>query len=377
MKFDIQKTKIEVAITKAARIAGKHLTLPVLSCVYLEASGEDLLTIKSTNLDVGIEIELKAKVLESGTTAVPAGVLLGLISSIKEENLQFETVDNNIKITSGKNSAIIKSLPHEDFPSIPKLKIKNEQNQEADSKYKTIKMNSKELVLGFKSVWYSASNSNIKPELGSVFIHGGENSLIFVSTDSFRLAEKKINTKIHNDFPQTLIPYKNAIEAVKLLEEYDGEIEIIFEKNQAAFVAGNIYMVSRLVDGSFPDYRQIIPKVFECEATVLKADLLNGIKVSNIFSGSLNQVKVKLNTKDKNIEIESKSSEVGEYKESIKAVISGSNLELSFNSKYIIESFQSIPDDSLSLRFGGSGKPLIISGSSDKSFVYMVMPMNK
>ncbi len=374
MKFESSKSKIEVAVQKASRISGKHLTLPVLACVYLEAFDKDRLIIKSTNLDIGLEVEVKVKVLEPGSVAVPANILVGALSSTKEDELLFENVENNLKITSGKNSSIIKSMPSEDFPTIPKLKI---NDKEGDTPSKVIKMSCKDLILGFKSVWYSASNSNIKPELGSVFVYNGENNLVFVSTDSFRLAEKKINTKAHNDFPQTLIPYRNALEAVKILEEYNGDIEIIFEKNQAAFLAGSLYMVSRLVDGSFPDYKQIIPKSFEGEATLLKADLLNCIKGSNVFSGPLNQIRMKLNIKDKSLQVESKSNEVGEYKESIKAVVSGRDLELSFNSKYIIDCLQSIPDDSLSLGFGGVGKPLVISGSSDKSFLYIVMPMNR
>ncbi len=373
MKFEGNKTKIEVAIQKASRISGKHLTLPVLACVYLEASDQDKLIIKSTNLDIGLEIDLKVKVLESGSMAVPANILVGTLSSMKEENLVFESVENNLKIISGKNSALIKTLPHEDFPSIPKLDFSENEK----TKNRKIKIDCSNLVLGFKSVWYSASNSNIKPELGSVFIYGGDTGLVFVSTDSFRLAEKRVNTKINGDFQQILIPSKNALEALKLFEEYNGDIDIVFEKNQAAFVAGNIYMVSRLVDGSFPDYKQIVPKSFEGSAIVLKADLINAIKASNIFSGPLNQVKLKLNIKEKSVQIESKNNEIGEYKESVKANVSGSDLELSFNSKYIADCMQSISDDSLTLGFGGAGKPLSISGSSDKSFLYIVMPMNR
>jgi len=124
---------------------------------------------------------------------------------------------------------------------------------------KSIKINCKELISGFKSVWYSASNSNIKPELSSVFIYKEDGTLVFVSTDSFRLAEKKVNTK-SPDFPQTLIPFKNVSEIIKLFEDYNNDINIIFEKNQAAFITPEIYVVSRLIDGSFPDYKQIIPK---------------------------------------------------------------------------------------------------------------------
>lgn len=366
MKLECDKSKLEPIIQKASKLASKHLTLPVLSCVYLEANGDNKLIVKSTNLDIGIETEVKVKIIEKGTVAVPANILIGVLSSIKENNLILETKENNLKISSNKNSATIKCMPHEDFPSIPKLENR-----------KPVKINCRDLISGFKSVWYSASNSNIKPELSSVYIYKGENGLVFVSTDSFRLAEKKINTKILGDFPQTLIPSRNVSEIIKVFEEHSGDIDIVFEKNQAAFIADSTYLVSRIIDGSFPDYRQIIPKTFAASATVLKNDLINSIKTSNVFSDPLNQVKLGVSTKTKTLNIESKNNDIGEYRESINASVSGDNIELNFNNRYITDCMQSVSSDSLTLNFGGVGKPLAISGISDRSFLYIVMPMNR
>lgn len=365
MKLECDKSKIELIIQKAAKLANKHLTLPVLSCVYLEAF-ENKLVVKSTNLDLGLEMEVKVKSLEPGVVAVPATVLVGVLSSIKENDLTLETQDSNLKISTSKNSAVIKCLPSEDFPSIPKIESGNK-----------IKISSSDLVSGFKSVWYSASVSSIKPELASVYVYKNDDNLVFVSTDSFRLAEKRVKTKINSDFPQILIPYKNVVEMMKLFEDYKGEVELIFEKNQAAFITPDFYLVSRLIDGSFPDYKQIIPKDFASTATVLKNDLMNSIKTSNIFSDPLNQVRMKVDVKSKALDVQSKNSDIGEYKEVINASTSGDDLELNFNNRYITDCFQSIPSDSLVLNFGGSGKPLVINGASDKSFIYLVMPMNR
>jgi len=366
MKIECDKSKIEIAIQKASRLANKHLTLPVLSCVYIEALNDNRLVIKSTNLDLGLETEIKVKTIKAGVLAVPANVFLGVISSIKEKDLILEEDGSNLKISSNKNSAVIKCIPHEDFPSIPKLKNN-----------KSIKMVGSDLLLGFRSVWYSASNSNIKPELSSVYVYKDDGSLVFVSTDSFRLAEKRVNVKSSIDFPQTLIPFKNVVEIIKLLEDNRDDIEVIFEKNQAAFITKEIYIVSRLIDGSFPDYRQIIPKSFGTSATILKNDLINSIKTSNIFSDSMSQIKIKADQKEKALIIESKNNDVGEYKESINASVSGEKIELNFNSRYVVDCMQSIPSDSITLSFGGPGKPLMITGASEKSFMYIVMPMNR
>lgn len=366
MLLECEKSKIEPVIQKASRLANKHLTLPVLACVYLEATGGKLI-VRSTNLDLGIEIDLKVKVSKEGVLAAPAGVLLGALSSMKDEKIVLESKEGNLKVSAGKNSAIIKCLPYEDFPVIPKLNNGN-----------ILKINSHNLITGFKSVWYSASVSNIKPELSSVYVYKDDNSLVFVATDSFRLAEKKINIKIAEDFPQILIPFRNVAEIMKLFEDYNGDLSIIFDKNQAAFVADDTYVVSRLIDGNFPDYKQIIPKNFATNTIILKNDLINSIKASNVFSDTLNQVRFKTNIKDKNIKIESKNNDVGEYQDFINtASISGEDVELNFNNKYIMDCMQSITGDSISLNFGGIGKPLVINGATDKGFLYLVMPMNR
>ena len=129
MKLECERSKIELIIQKTSRLASKHLTLPVLSCVYFDVLNDNKLIIKSTNLDIGIEIETKIKTIEKGCLAIPANVLLNVLSSIKEDNLVFETKNENLKISSNKNSVVIKCMPYEDFPSIPKLKNKIHKNK--------------------------------------------------------------------------------------------------------------------------------------------------------------------------------------------------------------------------------------------------------
>lgn len=366
MKLEIKKSVLENILNKAVRLVGRHVTLPVLSCVLLDLDETGILTTRSTNLDIGLEVKTKTKSGTSGTLAVPGSVLLGAISSVREDNITLENQNGNLKIASLKNSAVIKCMPHEDFPSIPKI-----ENQTP------IKISAEDLLLGLRSVWYSASISSVKPELGSVYIHQVEDALVFVSTDSFRLAEKRIHIKNTSEFPAVLVPQKNVSEIIKMLEDYKGEVNLFFDKNQAGFEIGETYIVSRLIDGAFPDYKQIIPKDFISKATILKSDLALSVKASNIFSDSLNQVKLSLDKKNKSLNIEAKNNDVGEYKESIKANIEGEDLSLNFNSRYLTDCFQSIPGESITMEFGGMGKPLIIKGASEKSFMYIVMPMNR
>lgn len=138
-----------------------------------------------------------------------------------------------------------------------------------------------------------------------------------------------------------------------------------------------IYLTSRVVDGNFPDYKQILPKEFTAETTVLKNDLIQALKISNVFVDTFNQVRFLIDKKQKQFTISSKNSDIGEHTTSIGAVIEGEPVSMGFNYRYITDCFQSLSGDSVILRFSGVHKPLIIQSVDDASFTYLVMPMNR
>ncbi len=365
MKLECSIEKIKSAITQAERITGKNLTLPVLSSILFEAKGKSL-KLKSMNLSLGIEIEIPAKVEKEGVFAVLGSTANNIFSNIFEnENILLESVDGNMMIKTKKSNIKIKGVPHEDFPSIPIVSGNS------------FEIESKKLIEGIKSVYYSASISDIKPEISSVYIYFNEDNMVFVATDSFRLAEKKIKIKESIEIPGILIPYKNIAEILRVFGETNGEIKVCFNKNQISFSFNNTYLTSRIIDGVFPDYRQIIPKSFTTEAVLLKQDMLNTLKLSNIFSDKFNQLDLLVNVKERVFEISSSNSDVGENKTHLTATLSGVDVELSFNYKYFLDCFSSITTDSLSIQMNDGSKPIVIKGIGDKSFTYLIMPMNR
>jgi len=200
---------------------------------------------------------------------------------------------------------------------------------------------------------------------------------VFVSTDSFRLAEKKIKINGIEEIPGILIPFKNISEILRIFGEVQDVVRVCFNKNQISFSSNNIYLTSRIIDGVFPDYRQIIPKEFKVEAVVLKQDLLNALKLSNIFSDKFNQINLLINPKEKVFELSSQNNDVGENKTYLDAAIKGEDILLGFNYKYFLDCFQSLNTDSISIRLNQPSKPIVISGNSDDSFTYLIMPMNR
>ncbi len=367
MKIECIKEKLTKAVSRAERVAGKNQTLPVLGCILFEATKGGV-TIKATNLDLGIEINVPAKVVREGKVAVPSTTLNTFLSTIQnDKNITIEVVENNtIKVLAPKTSTTIKTLPHEDFPSIPRV-----------SEDQSFTIPGTDIVKGLKSVWYSSSVSSVKPELSSVFIHSDNDSLIFAATDSFRLAERKISLKKAKTVDRILLPFKNIPEIIKTLDDMGDETTVCFTKNQISFSREGVYLTSRIVDGVFPDYKQIIPSGNTTEAVVLKQDLIQALKVANIFSDKFNQINIQVSPKSKTFILKTSNGDVGESINSLDATLSGEDVVVNFNYKYLSDCFQSIDTDSVSLSFNGLNKPLVIRGVGDKSFLYLVMPMNK
>lgn len=365
MKLECSIEKIKNAVSQVERITGRNLTLPILGSILLQASGKSL-KIRATNLSLGIETEIPAKIEKEGTLAISGSVLNAIFSNVSQnENVQLENKDGNLSIKTKKSQIRLKSQPHEDFPTIPTV---NGASFEIEAK---------KLTEGIKSVYYSSSVSDIKPEISSVFIYTKDDNLVFVSTDSFRLAEKKIKVKGLEEISGILIPFKNVSEILRIFGELSGMVKVCFNKNQISFSSDSTYLTSRIIDGIFPDYRQIIPKDSSTEVVVLKQDLLNALKISNVFSDKFNQVNLKVLPKEKSFELSSANNDIGENKTYLDAVINGENIELGFNYKYFLDCFQSINTDSVSIRLSGSSRPIVIIPVSDTSFTYLIMPMNK
>ncbi|KKR31681.1 MAG: polymerase III subunit beta protein [Parcubacteria group bacterium GW2011_GWF2_39_8b] len=366
MNIECIKEKLSYAIGKAEKVTGKNITLPILNCVLLEAK-DSTLTIKATNLDIGIEIKIPVKVIKSGVMAVSGGVLYNFISNITgDKNVTLEEVSGNLKVSTKHSYALIKSFAPDDFPTIPK--ISNES---------PFSFNIQSLIKGLKGVLHSASVSTLRPVLSAISLCSEEDIVVFAATDSFRLAEKKIGVKKHKEFNQILIPFKNAVEIIRILEDIKDDVEINLNQNQISFSYNDIYITSRVLDGVFPDYKQIIPKDVKTEVIVLKQDFINTLRVSTVFSDKFSQVTFNISPKEKVFKITTKNADIGENINNIDAVIKGEELSVSFNYKYIIDCFQSIDSDSISLTFSDANRPMIIRGVSDKSFLYLVMPMNK
>ena len=366
MKIECQKDLLSDVVQKIEKITAKNLTLPVLSGILITVKNNSLI-LRATNLDIGAEFEIVVKVESEGSLVVPGSVFSMLLSGIQgDKKITLEEKDGNLSIHTSSNSAIVKCFPKDEFPTLPTI---------SSGESFSIPVNT--LIDGMKSVVYSSSLSDVKPELSSVYMYPDGQDVFFVATDSFRLAEKKYKIKNTKDWGGVIIPFKNVISILKIFEGLSGDIDVLFNKNQIVFSLKDIYVSSRVVDGNFPDYKQIIPKEYKTKIVLLKQDLINALKIGNIFSGKFNQAVLDVSPQKSKMSIEIKNSDVGENKSSLQATLDGSDVVISFNYKYVLDCLQSINSDSVSIACNDSNMPIVLSGVGDNSFTYLLMPINR
>ncbi len=364
MKITINQQKLIHTLEIITRVSIKHVTLPVLQCVLITVK-DNLVIFKATNLEIGIEVVIDSVIENEGMVAVSATTLLQAVQYITKKEVTLSVVEGVLTVDSGSGKTTINTIPYDEFPSIVKLTTPGTIIQKQF------------FSLGIKTVGFAASVSSIKPELGSIYIQQKkEHSLTFVATDSFRLMEKTVPQKNFILDQTILIPQKNAIELARICDLLESDPTLIVNENQCALsFSEGVYITSRLVSGSFPDYEQIIPKEYSTHSTVLKNDLLQAFKKTQVFLNKFMQVTIKVSPT--NLTISSQNGEVGTTTDTVPAQSTGDELTLNFNQQYVIDCLSHINDESVSLHFAGIGRPLVIKGLTDTTLRYLVMPMNK
>ncbi|MFA5996296.1 MAG: DNA polymerase III subunit beta [Candidatus Paceibacterota bacterium] len=366
MNILIEKKEFSEAVHIVSRFAErKSATLPALSSILIIA-GDDGIKLRATNLETGIDLKLSGKITTHGVVAIPATILQQIAGSFTQEgDITLEHTGDIVSIVSGTGKSSIKTVPYDDFPSIPFPE--NPKNR--------IVIPGILLKNLFTSIASCASTSTVRPELSSIYISIEGSVLTAVATDSFRLAEKKVPLSNKGTQGKFLIPAKNALDIAQALP--DNEIIMSFDEHQCAFVGEMGMLVSRLTNAVYPDYRQIIPKESVVEAIILRKDFETALKRTTIFSDSFQKVRMSFDPKKNLFAFFARNVDIGESSETLPARVSGSALDLSFNHRYLSAVLSLTSAESLSLTAAGIGRPLIIKGVGDTSLLYLVSPMNQ
>ena len=353
-------------------IIGKNLTLPILNNILLITDKKQL-KLSTTDLEIAITNYIICKTEKEGGITVPARILVNFINNLPNKKIEISIKNNIIYLKCDNFKSNIKGLDIKDFPIIPK--IKNEPTLEVN--YLTLK-NALEQVINFTSF------SDIRPEITGVFFNfSSDKEIKIVATDSFRLGEKIIylkDNKINkNNQGSVIVPGKTIQELIRILsnleKDEEGLVKISIENNQILFNFSKIQIISKLIEGSYPNYQQLMSKQFETNILINKEELVKAIKLSSFFSSKINDIRLKIDSKKSLISIFSQDIELGENLSDLQAEVKGKDLEIIFNHKYLLDGLNSINTKRVFIGFNGETSPGIIKPEGDDSFNYVIMPI--
>lgn len=367
MKFISIHSNIQEALSIVAAAIGDNQNLPILKNVLIKAA-DDAISFTATNLEIATTCRVSGKIIEEGTLTIPIGLLVSIINNIKSDRLNFETKGSLLEIKTDNYSAKIQGLSADDFPPSPK--IKNPENY--------LEIKGVFLREAIQQVDAAAQISELRPELSSIFFNFSIETLKLAATDGFRLAEKTIpaaNFIAKNQEPFTmLMPLKTAHEIQRITRD-DEVVQIYFDSNQVLIKTERLDIISRLIEGNFPEYTQIIPQKFISEIVVNTGEFLNGIKLAAVFGQKNGEVEIRIDPGKKAVEIISADQALGENAYLLPAKINGEGITIVFNWRYLMEPLKVIKTEEVLLGFQEEANPASIRPASDGSYFYIIKPI--
>lgn len=346
-------------------IIGKNLTLPILNNILLTTE-KNRLKLVSTDLEIAITHWISCKIKKQGEITVPAKLFSGFINNLPDKKIEIKTKDNFLQIKCENFKSSIKGIDAKEFPIIPKIK------GELIFKIEALK-----LKQALSQIVNFTSLSDIRPEISGILINIDSKEIKFVATDSFRLGEKTLKKDKEGMKKAIIIPLRTAQELIRVLSDQDKEelIEILVEQNQILVKTSDTQLVSRLIEGTYPNYEQLISKQFETTLILDRNEFLNAVKITSLFSSKINDLRLKIIPKKNLIEVFAQDVEVGENISQLKGEIKGKEMEIIFNYKYLLDGLNNILSDKIMLGLNSEASPGILKPVGDPSFIYVIMPI--
>lgn len=361
MRLQVTQENLSKALGSVARVASSRGTLPILSNVLLKTVGTRL-SIAATNLDIAVTHYIGSKVAKEGSITVPARLMQDFVSNLPGGVIELDLEDNKLHISTDKYKSVINGISAEEYPVMPAI-----------TEGKQFKLRADLLKVALQQVVGSASSDESRPVLTGVYLHTHDGSLYLVATDSYRLAEKLL-TKLDQDV-DLLIPASAFQDLLRLLGDITGDVEVTYDDQQVLFTLGDTELVTRLIEGKYPDYRKLIPSSFSTSATLKRTDFLNITKVSSLFAReSAGSITIHLDQQAQQVNIRSIASQIGENTAGAAAEVQGDGT-ITLNSRYILDALHALSGDTVSFAFNGKLEPCVIRDPGATDYVHVVMPL--
>lgn len=368
MKLHTEKSKLEEGLLKVLKAISIKSPLPILTHILFKADKEKKLKLYATDLEIGIECKVDVEVLKKGSFCAPARVLTDIITKLPQTDVVLELKENKILEIRTQNSKYnINTLSEEDFPILPSFK-----------ELPVLELSKEKLKNIIESVIIAcATSEETRTVLTGVLFSLKGQSLIMVSTDGRRLAKAEENLKeIFPKEEKTIIPSKALLELSRLLEKEEGNISIYLSSSQIFFKFNETILYSRIIEGQFPNYNNVIPTTYEHRIKIKREEFLSSLKRATILAQEKNSPNlIKMEVKGNKLIITSNTQDLGQAYEELEVENEGGAIQIAFNGKYIIDILSILKDEEVYLQLTTPINPGLIRPVTQDKYVYIVMPV--
>lgn len=364
MELSVTQENLSKALSAASRVASTKTQLPILSNILLRTDGTRLL-VAATNLEIATTQLIGAKIAKPGSITIPAKLVAEFVSSLPKGTVELAVKNDHLHITASGFKSVINGIASDDFPELPTI------NETSSVQYS---ISSDDFKQAATQTILTASSDATRPVLTGVYWHSHDGALYLAATDGYRLSERKlVETKSE---VAAIIPTSTLQEVLRTLSDDTPEVELLFDESQVRFRAGDSEVTSRLIDGNFPDYRQLIPASSETSIVIEKAEFARITKIAGLFAReSGGSVTLNADAAKNTLAIHSIASQLGENTSESTAEVTADG-QVTLNSRYLADALSVITGNKIEFRFSGKLSPCVLSVAGGKgNYVHIIMPL--
>ncbi len=364
MELTVTQQNLSKALNIVSRVANIKTQMTILDNILLRTEGNRLL-VASTNLEIATTERIGAKIIKPGDITIPTKIVTDFINNLPDGVISLKVENNHLIIKSENYNSTINGIAADEFPELPTI------NESTAIKYIISTDDFKHAV---NQVIISVSVDNSRPTLTGVLWQSNDGILSLVSTDGYRLSEKKL-MKTESEI-STIVPALTMQEVIRAISESDEEIEVLFSSTQVRFRVGETEIISQLIEGNFPDYKQLIPKDDDIIVKIDRANFIQIAKISSLFAiHSSSGVTISVDEKSNEFTLKSIASEIGENISEAKADVKGTG-KITLNSKYLIDALNVTSGEEIIFEFKSKLAPCLIKNSKkDNDYIHIIMPL--
>ncbi|MFH1546848.1 MAG: DNA polymerase III subunit beta [Patescibacteria group bacterium] len=364
MLLSCEQKDLLAALATVSKAVNLNSTLPVLNNILLKAENKKL-SFAATNLEIAITTSIRAEIKNEGSLTVPARLFtnyVGLLADGKVELKNSEGLD--LQISAAKSKTRIKGISADEFPLIPQVK-----------KEVSLTLPASDFLEAINQVAFAAARDMVRPVLAGAHLRANKKEVRLAATDSYRLSEKILKSATAPEKEiSIIIPTRTVQELARILEKGKETVTLDISANQVLFLYKNVELASRLIEGSYPDYEQIIPKKHITTVSVKTEELTTAVKRVNLFAKDSHSVKLEISA-DKKLKILSDATQIGEEQAEVSATIAGSENAVALNANYLLEALSSISSKDLEIELGEKMVPAVLRPAKSRDYLHLIMPL--